>query len=134
MRVRFLADENFSLSRHIVRGLKRREAAIDIVRVVDVGLSASPDAAILEFAASESQVLLTHGVRTIPGHFGRFVESSISAGVILVPQSAPPGATIENLLTVWFATKPEQWSNLLFWMPDDFDLEGLVEIEGEIPR
>ncbi len=73
-------------------------------------------------------------MRTIPGHFGRFVESSISAGVILVPQSAPSGATIENLLTVWFATKPEQWRNLLFWMPDDFDLEGLAELEGEIPR
>jgi hypothetical protein len=41
----------------VVRGLWRREPALDLVRVQDAGLSSSDDAAVLEWAA---RVLLTH--------------------------------------------------------------------------
>ena len=61
--LRFAADENFN--NNIVRGLLRRNPDLDIVRVQDVGLSNADDATILEWAAQEGRILLTHDVSTV---------------------------------------------------------------------
>jgi len=42
----FLSDEDFN--RRIMRGLRRRLPALDVVRVQDVGLITRPDAEVLE--------------------------------------------------------------------------------------
>ena len=47
--LKLLADENFDNT--IVRGLLRRDASIDIVRVQDVSLSGEDDSTILAWAA-----------------------------------------------------------------------------------
>ena len=52
------ADENFN--NDIVRGVRRRLPAIDIVRVQDAGLLSADDPSILEWAALSGRVLLTH--------------------------------------------------------------------------
>jgi predicted nuclease of predicted toxin-antitoxin system len=61
--IRFAADEN--LNDAITRGLRRRQAAIDIVRVQDAGLSGADDRTILQWAAEQGRVLLTHDVSTM---------------------------------------------------------------------
>lgn len=47
--LRFAADENFN--NDIVRGVRRLNPAIDIVRIQDEGLSAANDPTVLEWAA-----------------------------------------------------------------------------------
>jgi len=64
--LRLAADEN--LNNDIVRGLLRRRPDLDIVRVQDVGLSGADDPTVLEWAARERRVLLTHDVSTITMH------------------------------------------------------------------
>lgn len=64
--LRFAADENFN--NNIVRGLLRRNPALDIIRVQDAGLSGTEDPEILEWAASEGRVLLTHDLSTLTNH------------------------------------------------------------------
>lgn len=54
------ADENFN--NNIVRGLLRRKADLDIVRVQDIGLSGADDPKILEWVAQKNRILLTHDV------------------------------------------------------------------------
>ena len=56
------ADENFN--NDIVRGLLRRKPDLDIVRLQDVDLSGADDPTVLEWAAQENRVLLTHDVTT----------------------------------------------------------------------
>lgn len=58
-----VADENFNNT--IYRGLLRIKPDLDIVRVQDVGLFSADDPAVLEWAAKEDRVLLTHDVATI---------------------------------------------------------------------
>jgi predicted nuclease of predicted toxin-antitoxin system len=64
--LRLAADENFNGD--IVRGLLRRNPQIDIVRVQDVGLSGGDDATVLEWAAQESRIVVTHDVSTLVKH------------------------------------------------------------------
>ena len=64
--IRLAADENFN--NNIVRGLLRRNPEIDIVRAQDTGLGGADDPVILEWAAQNNRVLLTHDVKTITGY------------------------------------------------------------------
>jgi hypothetical protein len=58
--LRFAADEDFN--NDIVRGLRRRRPDLDIVRVQEAGLSGAVDPDVLEWAARQGRVLLTHDV------------------------------------------------------------------------
>ena len=53
-----VADENFN--NDILRGLLRRNPSLDVVRIQDVGLTQASDPDVLEWAAQENRVLLTH--------------------------------------------------------------------------
>jgi predicted nuclease of predicted toxin-antitoxin system len=81
--VRFLADENFN--NHILRALFQRDPTLDIVRVQDVGLAGIDDPVILEWAATENRVLLTHDVETMTQYaYERIAEDKSMPGVIEV--------------------------------------------------
>lgn len=95
--MKFLADENFDNT--IIRGLLRRQPNIDIVRVQDVGLSGKDDPTVLEWAAQEQRILLTHDVATITRYaYERLVASKPMPGVIEVISDAPIGIVIEDIL------------------------------------
>lgn len=64
--LRFVADEDFT--RAIVRGVLRARPDVDLVRVQDVGLRTQKDAVVLDWAATEGRVLLTHDAQTMPTH------------------------------------------------------------------
>jgi predicted nuclease of predicted toxin-antitoxin system len=63
--LKFAVDENFNM--HIVNGVLRRLPDVDIVRVQDAGLAGTDDPDVLEWAAGEGRVLLTHDVNTLTG-------------------------------------------------------------------
>ena len=58
-----VADENFN--NDILRGLLQCDPSLDIVRIQDVGLTHARDPDVLEWAAQENRVLLTHDKNTI---------------------------------------------------------------------
>lgn len=65
-RPRFLADHNFN--QDIVDGLTRREPAILIMLASEVDMQESSDPELLEFAARADLLVLTHDLKTMPGH------------------------------------------------------------------
>jgi len=97
--MKFLADENFDNT--IIRGLLRRQPDIDIVRVQDVGLSGKDDPTVLEWAAQERRILLTHDVATITRYAYEWMADGKSMpGVIEVTSATSIGRTIEDILLI----------------------------------
>jgi predicted nuclease of predicted toxin-antitoxin system len=79
--LKILVDENFDNT--IVRGLFRRNPMLDMVRVQDVGLSGKDDPTVLEWAAQEGRILLTHDVATITRYaYDRVRQGQSMPGVI----------------------------------------------------
>jgi len=76
--LRLAADENFN--HNIVRGLLRRKPNLDIVCIQDVGLSEADDPAILEWAANENRVLLTHDVSTMTYYAYERIQAGLHRG------------------------------------------------------
>ena len=98
--LRLLSDENFN--GEIVRGLLRREADLDLVRVQEVGLLGADDPSILVWAAENHRVLLTHDRATIPGFaYERVLAGKPMPGVMVIDDRAAIGSVIDmsTLLT-----------------------------------
>jgi predicted nuclease of predicted toxin-antitoxin system len=116
MMIRLLADENFNGA--AVRGLLRRVPSVDIVRVQDVGLSGSEDPVILDWAAREGRVLLTHDIRTVPLFAYQRVEAGQPMpGVIVTRESLPVGRVIDDLLFILECSESGEWEGQLRYLP-----------------
>ena len=91
--LRLIADENFNYD--IVRGLLRRNPAIDLVRVQDVGLTGADDSTILGWAAQAGRVLLTHDVTILTHHaYERLRAKQTMPGVFEVNPALPVGQVL----------------------------------------
>ena len=114
--LRLVADENFN--NNIVRGLQRRNATLDIVRVQDVGLFSADDPTVLEWAARENRVLLTHDVATITHYaYERTVAGLGMPGVVEVIRSVPVGQAIEDLLLLAECSQDGEWEGQVLYLP-----------------
>jgi len=108
--IRFLADA--SLHNAIVSGCLRREPAIDFLSAHEARLEGVLDAEVLAFATHQNRILVTSDLRTMPGHFGEFLEANGQcAGVFLVKQRTPLADVIEALVLVWSASDAHEWTN-----------------------
>jgi hypothetical protein len=110
------ADENFN--NDIVRGLLRRRSDLDIVRLQDVGLSGAGDPSVLEWAAQEGRVLLTHDVSTITRYaYDRARAGKRMPGVFEVSRDLPIGAAIEDILLLAECSLEAEWEGQVRYLP-----------------
>jgi len=115
MRVRFQADADFN--QNIVRAVRRRVPAVDFQTAHEAGLHGLDDEAVLEKAAREGRILVSHDRRTMPIHFADFTAARTSAGVILISQNLPIIQAVEDLILIWEASEAEEWVNRLDSIP-----------------
>ena len=109
MKVRFLADVN--LKQHILSGVLRQVPEIDFKTAHEANLHGLPDDQVLAIAAREGRILVTQDRRTIPGHFGEFIQMNDSPGVLIIPQRRPTRRAIEGLILLWMASDAEEYVN-----------------------
>ena len=108
--IRFMADADLNAA--IVDGCRRRAPGIDFLSAYDANLEGVLDPDVLALAAAEDRILVSHDFKTMPRHFGDFLQDrGSSPGVILVPQHMPVGEVIEELLLIWGASEAEEWQN-----------------------
>lgn len=99
MKTKFATDAD--LDNDILRGLLRRNPNLDIVRVQDVGLRTADDPTILEWAASDGRILLTHDVNTMTDHAYARVEQGLRMpGIFVIPHDTLMSQIIEDLLLI----------------------------------
>ncbi len=114
--MRWAADENFN--NDIVRGLLRRKPDVDIVRVQDVGLSGADDYDVLDWAAGERRLLLTHDVSTLTRFaYERTEAGKPMPGVFEVSRSLPMGAVIEDLILLTECSRENEWDGQVRYLP-----------------
>jgi hypothetical protein len=116
MTVKFLADA--SLHDGIVSGCLRREPTMDFLSANAASLQRVPDPSVLALAAQQNRILVTSDLRTMPKHFGDFLEAhGPCPGVFLVKQGTSLADVIEELVMVWVASDADEWRDRIIEIP-----------------
>ena len=113
---KFLADENFD--GHVLREITRLLASFDVVRVQDVRLQGAKDEVILEWAAENDLVVLTHDVRTMTRHGrDRLAQGLLFPGMVVVKRTSAIGRIVKELEVLIACTNEDEWGNYIWFIP-----------------
>jgi len=114
--VPLLLDEN--LNHRILRGLLRAIPHLDHTLTAKAGLKGAEDPAVLDFAAKEKRVLVTHDLRTIPKHAYERVKAGLPMpGIIAVPDDMAIGRAIDDLTIIVECAEPSEFQSLVIYLP-----------------
>ncbi len=110
------ADE--SLNNKLVRGVQRLHRQLDIVRVQDAGLRGADDPTVLEWAAAENRVLLTHDVATMV----RFAYARVQAGLPMpgmfeIGTGVALAVAIQEILLLVECSIDGEWEGQVRYLP-----------------
>ena len=114
--LRILLDENFN--QRILRGLLRKMPNLDYVIAQEVELGGLDDERVLNWAAMEKRIVLTHDVNTIP-KFGyvRIEDEKSMPGIFVIPDLLPIGQAIEELYVNIECSESDDWNNQIIHLP-----------------
>ena len=115
MKIRFQADVD--LNEDIVRGVLRREPAVDFRTASSAGFRSLSDLEVLALAAADGRVLVSHDRKTMPHNFADFVRTKTSPGLFIISQRTDVLAAAEGLLLIWSASEAEEWINRICTIP-----------------
>jgi hypothetical protein len=114
--MRFAADENFNGT--LLKQLRQRFPHLDIVRVQDTAMYQASDPALLEWAANEDRIILTHDVQTLVGYAYERVEQGLPMlGVLLIPEKLDIGEALADLELAIGAGNPNDFRDQVTFIP-----------------
>jgi hypothetical protein len=113
--LRYAADENFN--NDIMRGLLRRQPALDVIRVQDSEANGADDPRVLEWAAAQQRIVLTHDVSTMTAHAHARVAARLPMpGLVEVSRRIPIGRAIDDLLLIAECSLPGEWDGQVIYL------------------
>ncbi len=113
---RFLSDQNFD--QDIVRGLLTQSLAVDFVHVSQVNLSAADDNVVLDWAADDGRVVLSHDRNTMTAAaYERLVLGLSMPGLIIVDDPMATKKAIHELAIVVLASAPAECDGQVLFLP-----------------
>lgn len=114
--VRLLADEN--LNRVLVTATARLEPSLEFLVAIEVGLASQPDPVVLDYAAQNSLIVVTHDVRTMIAFAQeRMARGEPTPGLFVVSQEDSPREIAESLVFIWASTPAEEWQSQIVFLP-----------------
>jgi hypothetical protein len=114
--MKFLADENFN--NDILRGVWRRIPEASFTRVQDTEIAGADDSRVLEYAAEQGYIVLTHDVNTMRGYFYARVKADLPVpGLFLVHKQIPIGEVVDVLELIILASDESEWDGKAIYVP-----------------
>jgi predicted nuclease of predicted toxin-antitoxin system len=114
--IRLLCDENFNGK--IVRAVRSLDASIAIARVQDMGLSGAADPVVLEFAAAQHRLLLTHDGHTMPAFALERVKVGLPMpGLVVVHEPVALRQVAEDLVLIALAGHDDEYEGRVVYLP-----------------
>jgi hypothetical protein len=114
--LRVFIDQDFN--HDILRGLRLRLPALDVVTALEARLDQKSDPDVLDWAAQRNRIVVTHDRQTMPRHaWSRVTEGTAMPGVFVVSRDLPTGDAIAELELLINCSQPEEWSQMVVFIP-----------------
>ena len=106
------------LQNAILRGVLRRDARLNILRVQDTAVNDADDPTVLAWAAEQDYLFLTHDLTTMPEYaYARVRAARPMPGVFAVSADVSIGVLIEDLLLIAEFSDAEEWADQVWYLP-----------------
>lgn len=116
MKIKYQADNDFNGI--IIRTVMKLAPEVDFQTAPKAGLHlGTPDDRVLEIAAQEGRLLVSHDRKTMPTHFANFIATQSSPGVFIVSCKLTIAQAAEWLILFWSASEAEEHINSLTYIP-----------------
>ena len=116
MSLRFQADNDLKFA--IVKAVRRQEPSIDFASAQEAGLDGLGDPELLDRAAAEGRVLVSHDRRTMLNHFRNHLAAGKSSpGLLVVAQGTAIGVAADAIVAMWALTNPGELTNQAYHLP-----------------
>lgn len=113
--LRLASDADFN--GNLVRGLRRREPGLDLIRVQDIGLRTASDLDVLAWAAVNGRILLTHDRRTMVAlALDRVKRGEKMPGLFVVRNRPALGPLIDQILLIALASEASEWNDQIIFL------------------
>ena len=114
--IRILTDNDFN--GRVVDGVLHRRPEFDLLRVQDVGLADASDKEILEWAAENERIVVSHDFNTMIG----FARTRVSLGdsmpgLFIAENTSSIGEVIETLLLIDDCSTHSEWAGRVEFLP-----------------
>lgn len=109
MKIAFQADADFNVK--ILKGLRRIAPEIDFQSAENANLQGKDDRSVLEIAAEQNRVVVSHDRKTMPVHFGEFLIDNPCPGVVILSKRVSIGDAINRLIALWVDFDSERLAN-----------------------
>lgn len=114
--MKFFADENFHGG--VLDALLAIFPDLDVIRIQDTEFSGAKDEMLLEVAAQQGRIMLTHDVSTLTKHaYDRVRDGLPMPGVIEVREGMPIGQALDDLQVLIGAGTPDDFENQVRYVP-----------------
>lgn len=114
--LKFLTDENYN--HDFLRALIRQNPTLDIVRVQDTGLNGWDDPSLLDWAAENQRIMLTHDRNTMVGYaYDRVRLGQPMPGVFVMRDDLPINQVVDDVLTLAECSLDGEWEGQVRYIP-----------------
>ena len=114
--LRLLTDEN--VDHRIVRALWRRLPALDCISVRSSGMTGFSDDWVLEYAANEGRIVITHDIQTMPAHATNRIRNNLDLpGLIVVPDTLDIATAVNDLEVLIACATEDELQNRIYFLP-----------------
>ena len=111
----FLADEN--LESYILAALSTRPQSADIVSVHQVGLAATDDRTILEWAAENDRIIVTRDVSSMRAYANARIRAGVKMpGLVIIQSTAQAGDVLDALENLALYSLEGEWEGLVLFI------------------
>jgi hypothetical protein len=91
---------------------------LDLVRIQDRGLRSSDDPSVLEWAAKEDRVIVTHDVRTMTAFAIQRIQNELPfPGLIEISRSLSVNSALQDLLLIAECGEDADFRNQIIYLP-----------------
>ena len=112
---RFLADEN--LESYLLEALRERLPSVDITSVRAVGLTATDDRMILEWAAENDRIIVTREVSSMTAYANARIRAGVTMpGMVVIQSSTPVGDILDALEDLALYSLEGEWEGLILFI------------------
>lgn len=112
MKIRYQADND--LDQRIIDAVARLVPKIDFKTAPEASFHmGTSDPEILRLVAEDRRILVSHDLKTLPQHFGEFIQQCVSPGVIIIRQEVTIRDAALWLQFFWEAGAQEDFQNII---------------------